>query len=165
MVQLPIYSVASLGGAFDHRSSSSKEVETVNCEKIHSPKELKKFLVTNPTLGRRTHQERFFAALSEIISVFVYIKKKQPIHHSMSDPVNEFLQRSGPAVSQLSFGGVVGYCSGMAFRRVGKAVGVVIGLGFIGLQTASSFGYLQVDWDKIRDDAIKPLDTVSSLLF
>jgi FUN14 domain-containing protein 1 len=83
----------------------------------------------------------------------------------MSDPVNEFLQRSGPAVSQLSFGGVVGYCSGMAFRRVGKAVGVVIGLGFIGLQTASSFGYLQVDWDKIRDDAIKPLDTVSSLLF
>ena len=30
----------------------------------------------------------------------------------------------------------------------------------MGLQTAKSMGYIDVDWDKIRDDAIKPLDTV-----
>jgi uncharacterized membrane protein (Fun14 family) len=53
---------------------------------------------------------------------------------------------------------VMGYCSGMAFRRVGKALGVVIGLGFMGLQGASSLGYVAVDWNKIKDDAIKPLD-------
>lgn len=56
----------------------------------------------------------------------------------------------------------MGYFSGMAFRRVGRAVGVVIGLGFMGLQTAKSMGYIDVDWTKIKDDAIKPLDTVSA---
>lgn len=34
-------------------------------------------------------------------------------------------------------------------------------VGFMGLQTAKSMGYIDVDWQKIRDDAIKPLDTVS----
>jgi hypothetical protein len=29
------------------------------------------------------------------------------------------------------------------------------------MQTAKSMGYIDVDWSKIRDDAIKPLDTVS----
>ncbi|VEU44950.1 unnamed protein product [Pseudo-nitzschia multistriata] len=53
----------------------------------------------------------------------------------------------------------MGYCSGMAFRKAGRAVGVVIGLGFMGLQTAKSMGYIDVDWTKIKDDAIKPLDT------
>mmetsp|Transcript_43629 Transcript_43629/g.105796 ORF Transcript_43629/g.105796 Transcript_43629/m.105796 type:complete len:97 (+) Transcript_43629:540-830(+) len=52
----------------------------------------------------------------------------------------------------------MGYCSGMAFRRVGKAMGVVIGLGFMGLQGAASLGYVAVDWSKIKDDALKPLD-------
>ena len=52
----------------------------------------------------------------------------------------------------------------MAFRRVGKAVGVVVGLGFIGAQFAASSGYVQIDWEKVKDDAIKPLDAVSYLL-
>lgn len=51
----------------------------------------------------------------------------------------------------------------MAFRRVGRALGVVIGIGFIGVQTASSMGYLDVNWNKIKDDAIKPLDVVRNL--
>ena len=58
----------------------------------------------------------------------------------------------------------MGYCSGMAFRRVGKALGVVIGIGFIGVQTAASMGYINVDWNKIRDDAIKPLDAVRDVI-
>jgi len=52
----------------------------------------------------------------------------------------------------------MGYCSGMAFRRVGKFVGLVIGVGFMGMQTAKNMGYIDVDWNKIKDDAIKPLD-------
>lgn len=52
----------------------------------------------------------------------------------------------------------MGYCSGMAFRRVGKAFGVVIGIGFMGLQGAASMGYIDVDWNKISKDAMKPLD-------
>jgi len=72
--------------------------------------------------------------------------------------VQQFVEKNKDALSEISFGGVMGYCSGMAFRRVGKAVGVVVGVGFIGLQTAKSMGYIDVDWNKIRDDAIKPLD-------
>jgi len=75
-----------------------------------------------------------------------------------ADMVQQFVEKNKDALSEISFGGVMGYCSGMAFRRVGKAVGVVVGIGFIGLQTAKSMGYIDVDWNKIRDDAIKPLD-------
>ena len=28
------------------------------------------------------------------------------------------------------------------------------------MQTAKNMGYIDVDWNKIKDDAIKPLDTV-----
>jgi len=84
-----------------------------------------------------------------------------------ADMVQQFVEKNKDALSEISFGGVMGYCSGMAFRRVGKAVGVVVGVGFIGLQTAKSMGYIDVDWNKIRDDAIKPLDKVGAyfLLF
>jgi len=54
----------------------------------------------------------------------------------------------------------MGYCSGMAFRRVGRALGVVIGVGFMGVQAAAASGYIDVDWNKVKDDAIKPFDTV-----
>ena len=76
------------------------------------------------------------------------------------DPVEEVLDKLKPALSQLSFGSVVGYCSGYAMKKVGKAVAFVIGVGFVGLQTASHMGYIDVNWIKIRDDALKPLDTV-----
>ena len=55
----------------------------------------------------------------------------------------------------------MGYCSGMAFRKAGRVFGALIGVGFMGLQTAKSMGYIDVHWDKIKDDAIKPLDAVS----
>lgn len=59
----------------------------------------------------------------------------------------------------------MGYCSGMAFRRVGRVFGVVIGLGFMGVQAAAASGYIEVDWDKVKNDAIKPFDTVSCFEF
>jgi len=75
------------------------------------------------------------------------------------DVVNQFIDKNKDALSEISFGGVMGYCSGMAFRKVGRGVGLVAGVGFIGLQTAKHMGYIDVDWDKIGRDAIKPLDT------
>ena len=77
------------------------------------------------------------------------------------DPVNEALERLKVAAPELTFGGAMGYASGMAFRRIGRVFGVVVGLGFMGVQAASSSGYIDVDWDKIRADAIDPLDVVS----
>lgn len=80
------------------------------------------------------------------------------------DPVNQALDKLKPIASQLTFGSVVGYCSGVALKKLGKAVAFIIGVGFVGVQSAVYAGYIQVDWLKIRDDAMKPLDTVRSLL-
>jgi len=77
------------------------------------------------------------------------------------DIVQQFIDKNSDSFGQIGFGGVMGYCSGMAFRRVGKFVGLVIGVGFMGMQTAKNMGYIDVDWNKIKDDAIKPLDMVS----
>lgn len=76
------------------------------------------------------------------------------------DQVSEIIKANGPAMNQLGFGGVMGYCSGMAFRRVGRVVGVVIGVGFMGAQAAAASGYVDIDWNKVKDDAIKQIDTV-----
>ena len=79
------------------------------------------------------------------------------------DPVEQAIEKLKPVLQQLSFGSVMGYCSGMAVKKIGKAIGFVIGVGFIGLQTASHFGYIDVDWGKVKDDALKPLDTVRGI--
>eukprot|EP00980_Cylindrotheca_fusiformis_P024584 scaffold12118_cov138-Cylindrotheca_fusiformis.AAC.1 len=75
------------------------------------------------------------------------------------DPVEDALDKLKPIASQLTFGSVVGYCSGVALKKVGQAVAFVIGVGFVGIQSAVYSGYIQVDWLKVRDDALKPLDT------
>mmetsp|Transcript_44389 Transcript_44389/g.128318 ORF Transcript_44389/g.128318 Transcript_44389/m.128318 type:complete len:124 (-) Transcript_44389:44-415(-) len=76
----------------------------------------------------------------------------------LPNDLTKFIEANMPMMNQLGFGGVMGYCSGMAFRKVGKAVGVVIGLGFMGTQAAAASGYINVDWEKVKGDAIKPLD-------
>ena len=81
------------------------------------------------------------------------------------DPVEQTIEKLKPLLSELSFGSVVGYCSGYAMKKVGKAMAFVIGVGFIGVQTVVHFGYIDVNWTKVRDDAIKPLDTVRCFLF
>mmetsp|Transcript_25181 Transcript_25181/g.62079 ORF Transcript_25181/g.62079 Transcript_25181/m.62079 type:complete len:125 (-) Transcript_25181:237-611(-) len=78
---------------------------------------------------------------------------------SNTDPVESALDKLKPIVSKISFGSVVGYCSGMALKKVGKAVAFVIGVGFIGVQSAVYSGYITVDWGKVSGDAMKPLDT------
>ena len=72
----------------------------------------------------------------------------------------KMLRGPGPVLQQVSFGGVLGYCSGYALKQLGKATAFVVGIGFLGLQTAQHYGYIEVDWVKVRDDALKPLDTV-----
>eukprot|EP00934_Nitzschia_sp_Nitz4_P007017 Nitzschia sp. Nitz4//scaffold3_size479765//209991//210438//NITZ4_000088-RA/size479765-augustus-gene-1.565-mRNA-1//1//CDS//3329550722//7007//frame0 len=75
------------------------------------------------------------------------------------EQVEAYIKENSAALNQMGFGGVMGLCSGMAFKRVGKAVGVVIGLGFMGVQAAASEGYIDVDWMKVKESAIKPFDT------
>lgn len=77
------------------------------------------------------------------------------------DMVENAIEQAKPIIAKLSFGSLMGYCSALALKKVGKALAVLVGIGFIGLQTASSSGYLAVDWTKISDDIKAKADTNS----
>jgi len=78
---------------------------------------------------------------------------------SSSDPMSTAIDLAKPLIAKISFGSIMGYCSGFALKKVGKAAAVVLGCGFIAVQTCVSYGYLEVDWEKVKDDAVKKVDT------
>ena len=80
---------------------------------------------------------------------------------SSNDAMDKLIEKAKPHLSKFSFGGVVGYCSGAAAKKVGKAVAVLAGLAFIAVQSAVYSGYVTVDWNKVKDDAVAKVDTVS----
>ena len=84
------------------------------------------------------------------------------IMSNLDDIMDKLIEKSKPHLSKLSFGGLVGYCSGAAAKKIGKAVAVLAGLAFITVQSAVHLGYMSVDWNKVRDDAVAKVDTVSS---
>lgn len=74
------------------------------------------------------------------------------------DVVEEAIDKLKPVLSNVSFGVIMGYCSGTAMKQVGKALAFVVGIGFIGLQSMAHLGYIQIDWIKVRDSAKKTMD-------
>lgn len=78
------------------------------------------------------------------------------------DPILKALDTITPYARKITFGSVVGYCSGVAAKTIGKAVAVALGLGFIAIQSAVYTGYVQVDWDKIQRNAVAQVDVVSA---
>ena len=77
------------------------------------------------------------------------------------DVMEAAIEQAKPIMAKLGFGAVVGYCSGMALKKIGKAVATVIGLGFMAVQGAVYAGYIDVDWKKVQDDVVKSVDTNS----
>lgn len=75
------------------------------------------------------------------------------------DPISQILDKVKPYAGKLTFGSLVGYCSGAAAKKIGKALAVVVGLGFIAVQSAAYSGYVDVNWNKVKDDAIAKVDT------
>lgn len=51
---------------------------------------------------------------------------------------------------EITFGAVMGFCSGFLFKKLGKAMMIVIGLGFVWMQLLSTSGYIQVNWGLIE---------------
>lgn len=78
------------------------------------------------------------------------------------DHVNTALEKVKPVLARLSFGSVMGYVSGYAAKKIGRATAMVFGIGFIALQTAAYNGYVEVDWAKVKDKAVKAVNTVRS---
>lgn len=76
------------------------------------------------------------------------------------DPVESAIEKLKPVLSKLSFGAIAGYTSGYATKKIGKAAAFVAGVGFIIFQSLAVAGYIDIDWLKIKDDAVKSIDTV-----
>ncbi|GAX20668.1 hypothetical protein FisN_32Hh057 [Fistulifera solaris] len=75
------------------------------------------------------------------------------------DAVETAIDKLKPVLSNISFGAVMGYCSGTAMKQIGKATAFLVGLGFIGLQGLAHYGYVQIDWMKVKESAQKSIDT------
>ena len=84
-----------------------------------------------------------------------------------SDPVNQMLDKVRPYAAKLTFGSIVGYwwehfssflddilfafhwlmclnSSGAAAKKIGRFVAVVVGMGFICIQTGESLHYFEL---------------------
>ena len=74
------------------------------------------------------------------------------------DAVEQVIEKSKPILANIGMGGIVGFTSGIALKKIGKALAVVIGTGFIGLQLASVMGYVDVKWDNVAQSAKTKMD-------
>lgn len=55
------------------------------------------------------------------------------------------------SLSHMGMGGLLGFCSGYAVRRLGGELVLVAGIGVVSVQLLSYAGLLTVHWDKIRE--------------
>ncbi|KAF8932813.1 FUN14 domain-containing protein 1 [Dissophora ornata] len=59
---------------------------------------------------------------------------------------------------ELTFGMAMGMCSGYLFKKLGKLMMLVVGLGFVWMQLLTSSGYIQVNWVLIESKFKERLD-------
>ncbi|KAF9127164.1 FUN14 domain-containing protein 1 [Mortierella sp. 14UC] len=59
---------------------------------------------------------------------------------------------------ELTFGMAMGLCSGYLFKKLGKLMMLVVGLGFVSLQLLVNSGYVQVNWKKIEHRFVDQFD-------
>lgn len=81
---------------------------------------------------------------------------KQPVAcQQMIQPtptlVQEQQQQSQSLIhkGEISFGVLLGLCTGYFLKKIGKLFAFMVGLGFVSLQYMSAKGYVTVHWDKI----------------
>jgi uncharacterized membrane protein (Fun14 family) len=86
---------------------------------------------------------------------------KQIEKASSDDAMAIAIEKAKPIIAKVSFGSVVGFCSGYTIKQAGKAAALVLGAGFIALQTIASYGYIDINWAKVKSDAVKSVDLVS----
>ncbi|ORX60593.1 hypothetical protein DM01DRAFT_1281911 [Hesseltinella vesiculosa] len=61
-------------------------------------------------------------------------------------------KRKGSLVrkGELSFGMVLGLCTGYLIKKVGKLFALMVGVGFVFLQYLSFNGFITVNWDRME---------------
>ena len=74
------------------------------------------------------------------------------------DPIELLIDKCSPIVGPLGFGGLIGFCTAVVFKRVSVQAAYGVGICFIGLQTLNYLGYVQINFLKVQKDAIEILD-------
>ncbi|KAL1496801.1 hypothetical protein AB1Y20_014387 [Prymnesium parvum] len=62
----------------------------------------------------------------------------------------------------VTFGSMMGFCSGYALKKVGRASAATIGVIFMGMTMAEKAGYVAVNWDNVERDVMRKLDRDSN---
>lgn len=83
------------------------------------------------------------------------------VENKPDDAVESALDKLKPILSKLTFGTFAGYTSGYATKKIGKMAAVLVGVAFIFLQSLAAAGYIEIDWMKVQDTAVKKMDIVS----
>eukprot|EP00730_Choanoeca_flexa_P002033 TRINITY_DN10884_c0_g2_i2.p2 TRINITY_DN10884_c0_g2~~TRINITY_DN10884_c0_g2_i2.p2 ORF type:complete len:139 (+),score=31.44 TRINITY_DN10884_c0_g2_i2:169-585(+) len=73
-------------------------------------------------------------------------------HEENNETALSLKAAAGPIMSNMTVGGVAGYCAGTAVKKVSKAVATVVGMSFLALQLLAFNGYVVVNWEKIEGD-------------
>ena len=68
------------------------------------------------------------------------------------------LNTVGPLVTKMGYGGVMGFFSGLAMKKVGQIAASFVGIGFVAIQVLQHEGIIQVDFLEVKDKAIEMLD-------
>ncbi len=68
------------------------------------------------------------------------------------------LNTVGPLVTKLGYGGVMGFFSGLAMKKVGQIAAFFVGIGFIAVQVLQHEGVIQVDFLEVKEKAIEVFD-------
>ncbi|KAJ8656019.1 hypothetical protein O0I10_008241 [Lichtheimia ornata] len=77
---------------------------------------------------------------------------------SARKPTDAEVSKSLFHTGELSFGAVLGVCTGYLIKKVGKLFALAIGAGFIFLQYMSFKGYITVHWDRLEGGYQRRLD-------
>ncbi|KAK5578287.1 hypothetical protein RB653_003243 [Dictyostelium firmibasis] len=91
---------------------------------------------------------------STIVSCDTFNDKDTTVvsHHVEIKKVPTTTQTIQKVAGVTTMGGALGYCCGLATRKIGTMVLVFVGAIFIVVQLLSSKGYIVVKWDKVSEE-------------
>lgn len=66
-----------------------------------------------------------------------------------------------PLLQKLTLSSVMGYCSAITAKKIGKGIAFVAGLGFLALQGLAYKGIVDVNWKELEKNVANAVDMVS----
>ena len=79
-----------------------------------------------------------------------------------SDNFQSILAPYAPLLQKLTFSSILGYCSAITAKRIGKSIAFAVGLGFVVCQGLVYKGFVTVDWKRVETSVAHAVDTVRS---